>query len=116
MRTVVSQRPTESLDALVERTVARLGELEEGGRGIGLALLACGQSTDDEAVLSRAKLADVILEHLPRERSAHLVLAARPCAGSKLRDELVSLADHAITTMGASGGNVSIWFGDVAHV
>lgn len=105
---VVAQEPAESADELVERTAARLSELDGEGRGITFALLACGESANDSA---RAKLADVILWHL-RGASARLVLTAKRRACMQLRRDLVSLADRAITTMGARGGSVSIWFGD----
>lgn len=111
-RVFITQQAAESAGELVERTAARLSELDTTGRGIGFALLACGGSSDGSTASARAKLADVILAHLSRARRAHLVLTAGGRAGAHLRHDLVSLADRALTQMRARGGTVSIWFSD----
>jgi hypothetical protein len=110
---VVAQEPTESTAELALRTEARLSELEDVG-GIDFALLGCGDSTDDASVFGRLKLADIMLGHLRGAPDARLVLTAHHRACALLRRELVSLADRAITTMGARDGTVSVWFDDAA--
>jgi hypothetical protein len=103
---LIVQRPTESDADLVERTAARLSDLDERGDTIDFALLACSESESE----ARADLAEVLVEHLSG-RGARLVLTAEH-AGGHLRDELVALADHALTNLRANGGTVSLWFDD----
>jgi hypothetical protein len=98
-------------EALLERTRERLYALRRGGKEVRLAVLACNEASDGDAVMRRSEVAHELLAAVSATGFGRLILSSGDPAPMPLRRELLSLAGALSQRLRGTTTTVSVRFG-----
>ena len=99
-------------DALLKRTCQKLDALRQAGQQVRLAVLACNEAMDYEAVKRRSEVACELLAAVSETGFGRLILSSGDAAPMPLRRELLSLAGALSHKLRGTTATVSVRFGE----
>jgi hypothetical protein len=98
-------------EGLGQRTQHRLALLEERGRRVRVAVLACNEATDPASVARRAEVAEALLTVVASVGSGRLVLSGPNRASARQRREILCLAGDLSQRVRGKPATVLVRFG-----